>query len=121
MSPESNAVPLRTDVAAVRARAAALGCSSPAVSCAPGLATPMSVMVAVGRDASASVLFRNAEAIDVLREIDTLVIDKTARSPRGDHASSPSCRRGGRDEAERLRLARPLRTPRPSRRMVDNG
>jgi Cu+-exporting ATPase len=45
--------------------------------CALGLATPMSVMVAVGRGATAGVLFRDAEAIEVLRSIDTLVVDKT--------------------------------------------
>jgi Cu+-exporting ATPase len=45
--------------------------------CALGLATPMSVMVAVGRGASMGVLFRNAEALETLRHIDTLVIDKT--------------------------------------------
>jgi Cu+-exporting ATPase len=45
--------------------------------CALGLATPMSVMVAAGKAANAGVLFRNAEAIEVLRKVDTLVIDKT--------------------------------------------
>ena len=45
--------------------------------CALGLATPMSIMVAAGKGAQAGVLFRNAEAIQALRDIDTLVIDKT--------------------------------------------
>jgi Cu+-exporting ATPase len=45
--------------------------------CALGLATPMSIMVAAGRGASMGVLFRNAEAIEVLRKVDTLVVDKT--------------------------------------------
>lgn len=45
--------------------------------CALGLATPMSVMVAAGKGATAGVLFRNAEAIEVLRNVDTLVVDKT--------------------------------------------
>jgi Cu+-exporting ATPase len=45
--------------------------------CALGLATPMSIMVASGKGASAGVLFRNAEAIEVLRSVDTLVMDKT--------------------------------------------
>ena len=45
--------------------------------CALGLATPISIMVATGRGASFGVLFRNAEAIEVLRDIDTLVVDKT--------------------------------------------
>ena len=45
--------------------------------CALGLATPMSIMVAAGKAAQAGVLFRNAEAIQALRDIDTLVVDKT--------------------------------------------
>lgn len=45
--------------------------------CALGLATPMSIMVATGRGAQVGVLFRNAEAIQALREVDTLVVDKT--------------------------------------------
>jgi Cu+-exporting ATPase len=45
--------------------------------CALGLATPMSIMVASGKGASMGVLFRNAEAIQTLREVDTLVVDKT--------------------------------------------
>ena len=45
--------------------------------CALGLATPMSIMVATGRAATAGVLFKNAEAIEVMRKVDTLVIDKT--------------------------------------------
>jgi Cu+-exporting ATPase len=45
--------------------------------CALGLATPMSIMVATGKGATAGVLFKNAEAIEVLRQVDTLVVDKT--------------------------------------------
>ena len=45
--------------------------------CALGLATPMSIMVATGKAATSGVLFRNAEAIEVLRKVDTLVVDKT--------------------------------------------
>ncbi|GAB6190778.1 copper-transporting P-type ATPase [Desulfocastanea catecholica] len=45
--------------------------------CALGLATPMSIMVATGKGASMGVLFKNAEAIETMRKIDTLVIDKT--------------------------------------------
>jgi Cu+-exporting ATPase len=45
--------------------------------CALGLATPMSIMVAMGKGASVGVLFKNAEAIEVLRQVDTLVVDKT--------------------------------------------
>ena len=45
--------------------------------CALGLATPMSIMVATGKGASFGVLFKNAEAIEVMRKVDTLVVDKT--------------------------------------------
>ncbi len=45
--------------------------------CALGLATPMSIMVATGRGAAMGVLFRNAEAIELMRKVDTLLIDKT--------------------------------------------
>jgi Cu+-exporting ATPase len=45
--------------------------------CALGLATPMSIMVATGRGATAGVLFRNAEAIETFPKVDTLVVDKT--------------------------------------------
>jgi Cu+-exporting ATPase len=51
--------------------------------CALGLATPMSVMVAAGKGATAGVLFKNAEAIEVLREVDTLVFDKTGTLTEG--------------------------------------
>jgi Cu+-exporting ATPase len=45
--------------------------------CALGLATPMSIMVATGKGATAGVLFKNAEAIEIMKKIDTLVVDKT--------------------------------------------
>ena len=45
--------------------------------CALGLATPMSIMVAMGKGASLGVLFKDAEAIEVMRKVDTLVVDKT--------------------------------------------
>ncbi len=51
--------------------------------CALGLATPMSIMVATGRGATLGVLFRNAEAIELLRKVDTLVIDKTGTLTEG--------------------------------------
>ena len=51
--------------------------------CALGLATPMSIMVATGRGATMGVLFRNAEAIEVLRDVDTLVFDKTGTLTEG--------------------------------------
>lgn len=51
--------------------------------CALGLATPMSIMVAMGRAASSGLLFRDAEAIERLREVDTLVVDKTGTLTEG--------------------------------------
>jgi Cu+-exporting ATPase len=51
--------------------------------CALGLATPMSIMVAVGRGAHAGVLIRNAEALETLARVDTLVIDKTGTLTEG--------------------------------------
>ena len=54
--------------------------------CALGLATPMSIMVVTGRAASMGVLFRNAEAIERLRDVDTLVVDKTGTLTEGKPA-----------------------------------
>jgi Cu+-exporting ATPase len=51
--------------------------------CALGLATPMSIMVATGKGAMSGVLFRNAEAIEVLRKVKTLVVDKTGTLTEG--------------------------------------
>ncbi len=51
--------------------------------CALGLATPVSIMVATGRGAAAGVLFKNAEAIEVMRQVDTLVVDKTGTLTEG--------------------------------------
>lgn len=51
--------------------------------CALGLATPMSIMVATGRGASMGILFRNAEAIETMRKVDTLVVDKTGTLTEG--------------------------------------
>lgn len=51
--------------------------------CALGLATPMAIMVGTGRGASAGVLFRDAEALELLRQVDTLVVDKTGTLTEG--------------------------------------
>jgi Cu+-exporting ATPase len=73
--------------------------------CALGLATPMSVMVAAGKGANAGVLFRNAEAIEVMRKVDTLVIDKTGTLTAGKPALTSVVAMEGFDENEMLRLA----------------
>ncbi|MFA6954253.1 MAG: heavy metal translocating P-type ATPase [Thermoanaerobaculia bacterium] len=72
--------------------------------CALGLATPMSVMVATGKGATAGVLFRNAEAIEVLRTVDTLVVDKTGTLTLGKPRLATVVAEG-MDEKELLRLA----------------
>ncbi len=51
--------------------------------CALGLATPMSIMVATGRGAAMGILFRNAEAIELMRRVDTLLVDKTGTLTEG--------------------------------------
>ena len=73
--------------------------------CALGLATPMSIMVGVGRGAQAGVLIRNAEALERMEKIDTLVIDKTGTLTEGKPAVTSIVTAAGVDEAELLRLA----------------
>lgn len=76
--------------------------------CALGLATPMSIMVATGKGAQAGVLFKNAEAIEVLREIDTLVVDKTGTLTEGKPKLVTVTPVDSIDETELLRLAASL-------------
>lgn len=76
--------------------------------CALGLATPMSIMVATGRGATHGVLFRDAAAIENLRKIDTLIIDKTGTLTEGRPAFDRAVAAAGFDEAEVLRLAASL-------------
>jgi Cu+-exporting ATPase len=76
--------------------------------CALGLATPMSIMVATGKGAQAGVLFRNAEAIEVLRKVDTLVVDKTGTLTLGKPALVSVAPAPDWDDARLLRLAASL-------------
>ena len=76
--------------------------------CALGLATPMSIMVAAGKGAHAGILFRNAEAIEVLREIDTLVVDKTGTLTEGKPKLVTVAPAAGFEETQLLRLAASL-------------
>ena len=76
--------------------------------CALGLATPMSIMVAMGRGAAAGVLFKNAEAIEVLRSVDTLVVDKTGTLTLGKPALVAVHPAAGWDDAGLLRAAASL-------------
>jgi Cu+-exporting ATPase len=73
--------------------------------CALGLATPMSIMVATGKAATMGVLFRNAEAIEVMRKVDTLVIDKTGTLTEGKPKLMSVVPAAGFDEQSLLRLA----------------
>jgi Cu+-exporting ATPase len=76
--------------------------------CALGLATPMSIMVATGKGATSGVLFRNAEAIEVLRKVDTLVVDKTGTLTVGKPTLVSVTPVAGLGEAALLRLAATL-------------
>jgi Cu+-exporting ATPase len=76
--------------------------------CALGLATPMSIIVATGRGATQGVLFRDAAAIEHLRRIDTLVIDKTGTLTEGRPAFDRAVAAPGFTEDEVLRLAASL-------------
>jgi len=76
--------------------------------CALGLATPMSIMVATGRAAGEGVLFRDAEAIENLRKIDTLIVDKTGTLTEGRPAFHTAFAAKGFTEQEVLRLAASL-------------
>lgn len=73
--------------------------------CALGLATPMSIMVASGKGAGAGVLFRDAEAIERLRDVDTVVVDKTGTLTEGRPRLVTVEPAVGFDEEELLRLA----------------
>jgi Cu+-exporting ATPase len=79
--------------------------------CALGLATPMSIMVATGKGATLGVLFRDAEALEVLSKVDTLVIDKTGTLTEGRPALVSVVPMGALDEAELVRLAASLERP----------
>jgi Cu+-exporting ATPase len=76
--------------------------------CALGLATPMSIMVATGKGATFGVLFKNAEAIEVMRKVDTLVVDKTGTLTVGKPKLMSVHAASGRKEDDVLRLAASL-------------
>jgi P-type Cu+ transporter len=73
--------------------------------CALGLATPMSIMVAAGRGAAAGVLFKNAEAMELLERVDTMAVDKTGTLTEGKPAVTAAFPTQGWDRASLLRVA----------------
>jgi Cu+-exporting ATPase len=72
--------------------------------CALGLATPIAIMVGTGRGAQAGVLIKNAEALELMEKVDTLVIDKTGTLTDGKPRVASVIATAGRDENELLRL-----------------
>ena len=76
--------------------------------CALGLATPMSIMVATGKGAAFGVLFKNAEAIEVMRKVDTLVVDKTGTLTEGKPKVVAIVPADGTEEASLVKLAASL-------------
>jgi Cu+-exporting ATPase len=76
--------------------------------CALGLATPMSIMVGVGRGATAGVLIKNAEALERMEKIDTIIVDKTGTLTLGKPKVTSIRPAPGVDERELLRLAASL-------------
>ncbi len=73
--------------------------------CALGLATPMSIMVATGKGATAGVLFKNAEAIEILRRVDTLIVDKTGTLTVGKPRLTSVTPANGMEPARMLEVA----------------
>ena len=79
--------------------------------CALGLATPMSIMVGVGRGAQMGVLIKNAEALERMEKVDTLVVDKTGTLTEGQPSLTAIVPAEGFEDADVLRLAAAVERP----------
>ena len=79
--------------------------------CALGLATPVSIMVGVGRGASLGVLIKNAEALELLEKVDTIVVDKTGTLTQGKPSLTHISPAAGFDKNDVLRLAAAVERP----------
>ncbi len=76
--------------------------------CALGLATPISIMVGTGRGATAGVLIKNAEALEIMEKVNTIVVDKTGTLTEGKPSLTTVLALAGHEEEEVLRLAMSL-------------
>ena len=107
-SPSSPGVAFGPEPRMVHALVNAVAVLIIACPCALGLATPMSIMVGTGRGAAAGVLVKNAEALEILERVDTLVVDKTGTLTEGKPRVVSIVPAPGQDESELLRLAASL-------------
>ena len=91
--------------------------------CALGLATPMSIMVASGKGAGLGVLFRNAEAIELMRDVDTIVVDKTGTLTEGRPRLVEVIAAEGVEELDLLEAASSLErgSEHPLARAIESG
>ncbi len=103
MGPEGNSVPPLARAVINSVAVLIIACP-----CALGLATPMSIMAGTGKGATMGVLIKNAESLEILRKVDTLVVDKTGTLTEGKPELVAVTSTGSFDEGQALRLAASL-------------